>query len=127
MSNSSSVFNRENVLKLLTFVKSQISKEMNEKINEFGFKIQNISDVLFTRCENLENNISNYHGNKEVQRNIIENNLSNIIKALSLLEVKFNETVGDLPKTIENYTKLKMSTLETSISQKLHEAVSRLE
>lgn len=76
---------------------------------------------------NLENNISNYHGNKEVQRNIIENNLSNIIKALSLLEVKFNETVGDLPKTIENYTKLKMSTLETSISQKLHEAVSRLE
>lgn len=126
-SNSSSVFNRENVLKLLTFVKSQISKEMNEKINEFGFKIQNISDVLFTRCENLENNISKYHGNKEAQRNIIENNLSNISKALSLLEAKFNETVRDLPKTIENYTKLKMSTLETSISQKLHEAVSRLD
>lgn len=127
MSNSSSVFNRENVLKLLTFVKSQISKEMNEKINEFDFKIKNISDVLFTRCENLENNISNYHGDKIMQRNIMENNLSNISKALSLLEVKFNETVGDLPKTVENYTKLKMSTLETAISQKLHEAVSRFD
>lgn len=32
------VFNRENVLKLLIFVKSQILKEMNEKINEFDFK-----------------------------------------------------------------------------------------
>lgn len=126
-SNSSSVFNRDNVLKLLTFVKSQISKEMNEKINEFEFKIQNISDILFTRYENLENNISNFHGNEIVQRNIIENNLSNISKALSLLEVKFNETVGDLPKTVENYTKLRMSTLETAISQKLHTAVSRMD
>lgn len=100
---------------------------MNEKINEFDFKIQNISDILFTRYENLENNISNFHGNEIVQRNIIENNLSNISKALSLLEVKFNETVGDLPKTVENYTKLRMSTLETAVSQKLHTAVSRMD
>lgn len=126
-SNSSSVFNKENVLKLLTFVKDQISKEMNEKINEIDFKIQNISDVVFTRCEHLEKNISNYHGDEIMQRNIIKNNISNINKALNLLEVKFQESVDDLPKTVENYTKLKMSTLETAISKKLQEAASRLD
>lgn len=39
---------------------------MNEKINEFDFKIKNISDILFIRYENLENNILNFYGNELV-------------------------------------------------------------
>nr|XP_022320638.1 myosin-11-like [Crassostrea virginica]XP_022320646.1 myosin-11-like [Crassostrea virginica] len=117
----------ESLMKLLTFVKSQVSKEVNERLSEIDFKIQNISDIFQTRSEMLGNNISNYQEMENNQRNSMERNISDIRGGLSLLETKFQQGLTSLPKTIENHTKSKLSSLETIFSQKLQQAISRID
>ena len=117
----------ESLMKLLTFMKSQVSKEVNERLSEIDFKIQNISKVFQTRSEVLGNNISNYQEMENYQRNSMERNISDIREGLSLLETKFQQAITSLPKTIENHTKSKLSSLETTFSQKLQQAISRID
>ena len=126
-STSSFDHHEESLIKLLTFVKSQVSKEVNERLSEIDFKIQNISDIFQTRSEVLENNISNYQEMENNQRNSMERNISDIRGGLSLLETKFQQGLTSLPKTIENHTNSKLSSLETTFSQKLQQAISRID
>ena len=126
-STSSFDHHEESLIKLLTFVKSQVSKEVNERLSEIDIKIQNISDIFQTRSEVLGNNISNYQEMENNQRNSMERNISDIREGLSLLEMKFQQALTSLPKTIENHAKSKLSSLETTFSQKLQQAISRID
>lgn len=129
-SNSSSVLNNENVIKFLSFVKNQVSNEMELKLNEIDRKYQNISKILYAETS-LKNNISNFLENDQNHKLIIQKNISDIREEYSALEIKVQRAVDDLSKTLEkranSMTASKMSSFENLFSQKLQNEILQMD
>ncbi|XP_061182983.1 GRIP and coiled-coil domain-containing protein 2-like [Saccostrea echinata] len=130
-SNVSPVMNAKNVIRLLSIVKTEISKEMNLKINDVDNKYQNVSDILFGKTNSLEEKVSNFQENYQIQQWIMEKNISDIRQEFNILENKVEQSVSDLPQITANHVNskfdLKMLSLQKAFSQKLQSEILQIE
>jgi hypothetical protein len=101
---------------------------MEIKFNEIDRKYQNISEIL-NAGTSLEKNISKFLEND--QKQIIQKNISDIRQKYSDLEIKYQQAVDNLSKTLEKCTNSmidsKISSLENIFSQKLQHEISRMD
>ncbi|XP_062617366.1 uncharacterized protein LOC134279042 [Saccostrea cucullata] len=130
-SNLSPALSGKNVLRLLSFVKREVSKEMNLRVNEIDDKYQNVSEILFGRTQSLEERISNFQEKYQIQQGTMEKNITDLREELNILENQVEQSVKDLPQATENHVNskldLKILSLQKAISQKFQSEILQIE